>query len=209
MTEERMPHDQQRTTTRRRNPRGAGERLRNEIIDAAIRLLDATEDPTALTLRGIARATGVQAPSIYAHFAGVQDIIDALRDASFSELETQVRDAIDAASDAARGLRAASHAYVHFGWDHPARYRLMFTASGYAEHAVNTYALVEDTITAYVTDADAAARDPHQDTFLLWVALHGIATLEKPDRDELRRLGPLDREAAIDELVDRIVIMAG
>lgn len=191
--------------TRTRNPRGAGERLRDEIVDAAIRLLDETDDPASLTLRGIARATGVKAPSIYTHFASVDDIIAALRDRSFTQLESDVRAALATASEPRAALGAAAHAYVNFGWRHRARYRLMFAASGYAKHAVNTYLLVEETISGCRMGSEGADDDPHRDTFLLWVALHGIATLEKPERSDLLRLGPLDRDAAIDQLVDRLV----
>src|SRR5260370_20414356 len=76
MTEDQMTEDQmteqQRSARRRaiaqepgkhgparqRNPRGQGERLRDDIIEAASRLL---ADPAAppLTLRGVARAEGV------------------------------------------------------------------------------------------------------------------------------------------------------
>lgn len=192
--------------TRTRNPRGTGGRLRDEIVDAAIRLLDETEDPASLTLRGIARATGVQAPSIYTHFSGVDDVIEALRDRSFTQLESEVRDALATSNEPRTALGAAAHAYVNFGWGHPARYRLMFASSGYAPHAVNTYMLVEETIGRCWIDSEGIDRDPHQDTFLLWVALHGIATLERPERADLLRLGPLDRVATVDQLVDRLVL---
>jgi AcrR family transcriptional regulator len=58
---------------RKRNPRGQGERLRDDIIEAASRLL---ADPAAppLTLRAVAREVGVAATSVYLHF----DSIDTL-----------------------------------------------------------------------------------------------------------------------------------
>ena len=62
------------TPTRTRNPRGSGTRLRDEIIDASIALIDETDDPAALTLRGIARQAGITAPSIYRHFADLAAI---------------------------------------------------------------------------------------------------------------------------------------
>lgn len=178
--------------------------MHDEIVDAAVTLLDETGDPSSLTLRGVARATGVKAPSIYPHFDGIDEIVTALIEHSFSQLESDVSDALAAAPSLGDGLHAAAHAYVRFGWEHPARYRLMFAASGYAEHAVNAYTLVEQTLTHCVADGTSTSTDPHRDTFLLWVALHGIATLEKPGRAELLRLGPIDRDAAIDDLVERL-----
>ena len=54
--------------SRRRNRRGEGERLREEIITAASQMIGETGDDTALTLRGVARRVGIAAPSIYRHF---------------------------------------------------------------------------------------------------------------------------------------------
>jgi len=50
----------------------------------------------------------------------------------------------------------------------------------------------------------SASDDPHTDTWLLWAALHGVATLEKPARPDYLRLGPLDRPAMLETLIRRI-----
>ena len=86
----------------------------------------------------------------------------------------------------------------------PARYRLMFAASGYAPDAVATFTLVQDAITTCVNAGVSASEDPRTDTWLLWAALHGLATLEKPARSGYLRLGPLDRPAMLETLIRRI-----
>jgi hypothetical protein len=93
---------------------------------------------------------------------------------------------------------------VRFAWDHPARYRLMFAADGYAPGAVATFALVEGAIRGCVAAGASASEDPRADTWLLWAALHGVATLEKPARSEYLRLGPPDRPALLETLIRRI-----
>jgi AcrR family transcriptional regulator len=193
---------------RERNPRGTGSRLREEIIASSIALIDQTNDPASLTLRGIARAAAISAPSIYPHFADIQAVTEAVLERSFTELEAGVEAAIGAAATPADALLAAASAYVQFGWEHPARYRLMFAGRGFAPNAVNTYRLVEDTLVRCVATGGSASADPHQDTFLVWVALHGIATLEKPQRSDFLRLGPVDRPAAIPLLVSRLAQLA-
>ena len=55
--------------TRARNRRGEGARLRDDIVAAAVALLDETGDQAAVSLRAVARRVGIAAPSIYRHFA--------------------------------------------------------------------------------------------------------------------------------------------
>ena len=59
---------------RRRNRRGEGDRLREEIITAASQMIAETGDDTALTLRGVARRLGIAAPSIYRYFPDVDQL---------------------------------------------------------------------------------------------------------------------------------------
>jgi AcrR family transcriptional regulator len=199
------------TSARSRNPRGSGVLLRDEIVAAASALVDAANDPAALTLRGIARQAGVTAPSIYPHFPDLAAVIAALLARSFEELRTTVETALadpgpgsQEPASPARALVAAGLAYVRFAWDHPARYRLMFAADGYAPGAVATFALVEGAIRGCVAAGDSASDDPRADTWLLWAALHGVATMEKPARSDYLRLGPLDRPALLATLIRRI-----
>jgi AcrR family transcriptional regulator len=196
------------TPARTRNPRGSGTRLRDEIVDAAIALIDEADDPAALTLRGIARRAGITAPSIYPHFADLAAIITAVLATSFDELGDAVQAALDGQDDPGSALIAAGRAYVRFAWEHPARYRLMFDASGYAPNAAATFALVEGAIRDCVAADASASDDPRTDTWLLWAALHGVATLEKPARADYLRLGPLDRPAMLETLIRRITRLA-
>jgi hypothetical protein len=115
-----------------------------------------------------------------------------------------VQAARDGQDDPALALVAAGLAYVRFGWEHPARYRLMFAAGGYAPAAVATFTLVREAIANCVRAGASASEDPHVDTWLLWAALHGVATLEKAARSDYLRLGPLDRPAMLETLIRRI-----
>jgi AcrR family transcriptional regulator len=190
--------------SRTRNPRGTGTRLRAEIITAAIALIDETNDPAALTLRGIARRAGVTAPSIYSHFPDLAAVIAGLLAASFEELRAAVRAALDHETDPVTALLAAGRAYVRFAQEHPARYRLMFAASGYAPDAFASFSLMREAITSCVKAGASASEDPHTDTWILWAGLHGVATLEKPARSDYLRLGPLDRPALLERLIRRL-----
>jgi AcrR family transcriptional regulator len=192
------------TSERARNPRGEGSRLREEILDAAIRLIDETEDPSTLTLRGISRQAGISAPSIYPHFRDLATLTEQLLARSFDELDATVAHAASAAPDPAGALLAAGAAYVAFAWQHKARYRLMFSAGGYAPNAVTTFALVEDCIRACANAGLSDSTDPRLDAWMLWAGLHGAATLEKPARTDYLRLGTLDRPAMLKTIIGRL-----
>lgn len=189
---------------RSRNQRGQGERLRDEIIDSAMGLIDDSRDAASVTLRGIARNAGISAPSVYPHFADLSAILDAVRARSFADLDAAVDKAMSGAKSADSRLVAGCAAYVRYGWEHRSRYRFMVAAHGFAPNSVNTFVRIKDALCDCVDAGLSTSTNPHTDSFLLWVSMHGMATLEKPDRQELRRLGPLDRVALTEELVRRI-----
>jgi len=118
-----MPANQE-VKTRQRNPRGQGERLRDDIIEAASRLL---ADPAAppLTLRAVAREVGVAATSVYLHFDSIESLILAVAVRRFGEL-LQLQDEI-AEPDPCEQVRASSLAYCEFGLAYPGHYQVMFT----------------------------------------------------------------------------------
>src|SRR5215469_8594971 len=93
-----------RKVPRQRNPRGQGERLRDDIVEAASRLL---ADPAAppLTLRAVAREAGVAATSVYLHFDDIQSLILAVADRRFGELVQLQDSARNQATDPCQQVR--------------------------------------------------------------------------------------------------------
>lgn len=197
------------TTTRERNLRGQGPRLREEIIQAAIALIDETNDASTLTLRGIARAAGISAPSIYAHFPDLPAVIDAVLQQSFQELRELVAGAMSTQQDPVVALKAGCGTYVRFGWEHKGRYRLMFAATGYSPNSMESFTLLEEAIERCVKSGASTSSDCHTDAYLIWVAVHGMATLEKPARADYRRFGTIDRPAMLAALIERLARLKG
>jgi AcrR family transcriptional regulator len=115
----------QESANRRRNPRGHGDRLREDIIDAASQLLS---DPAAppLTLRGVARAAGIAATSVYLHFADTDALLIAVADRHFGELAAAQQAARDAAAGPRDAVLAMALAYCDFGLANPGLYQVMF-----------------------------------------------------------------------------------
>ena len=111
------------TKTRQRNPRGQGERLRDDIIDAASRLL---ADPAAppLTLRAVAREVGVAATSVYLHFDSIDSLTLAVVNHLFDELLRREDEITE--TDPRQRVLAGAVVYCEFGVANPGHYQLMF-----------------------------------------------------------------------------------
>jgi AcrR family transcriptional regulator len=170
----------QMTSTRRRNPRGQGERLRDDIIEAASRLL---ADPAAppLTLRAVAREVGVAATSVYLHFDSIEALTLATVNHLFAELIRR-QDGLTETDPRERVL-AGALVYCEFGLAAPGHYQLMFATPlplpDYTpEHFPGWTALQQliDRVAAGIgTDRD----DPKAffTAQLIWQQLHGIVSL--------------------------------
>lgn len=108
--------------------RGEGERLRQETLDAATRILEETGREDALSLRGVAREVGISAPSVYLHFKDKAELITTVLDAAYRTLAAAMGAAGDAAGvDPWERIGATTAAYRRFAIDKPRRYRLMFS----------------------------------------------------------------------------------
>lgn len=178
-----------RTPARTRNPRGEGNRLREEIVTAAVGLLDETGDANAVTLRAVARRAGIAAPSIYRHFPDQPAVMLAVVRNAFAELEVQLRTAATAAGQAPRPrLTALCHGYLDYARSHPGRYRTMFggvwmpdvNAGSVTKEDVATLgdaslALFVDALGNCVAAGESGSTDITADTVALWLGLHGLA----------------------------------
>ena len=94
-------------TSRSRNRRGQGELLRQEIIEAALRMLNELGDDEALSLRAVAREVGIAATSVYIHFADRDELVFTALEKSTTDLLRDLEQAEDnAGEDPVRRLRA-------------------------------------------------------------------------------------------------------
>jgi AcrR family transcriptional regulator len=112
--------------SRRRAParRGEGERLRGEILDAAIALI-ADRGDEAVSMRAIARAVGVTPPAVYLHFADKRELMLAVLEHVFADLGRALESA-DTSEEPRERVRALVRAYVRWGIAHPGRYKISY-----------------------------------------------------------------------------------
>lgn len=99
-------------------------RTRERILEAAWQLTR-DQGPVGWTLRELAGAVGMRAPSLYVYFDGK----DAIYDAMYAEGNRELLAAAEASDlDGPPGaqLRTLAHTYVDFAVADPARFQLLF-----------------------------------------------------------------------------------
>ncbi|MFH9353119.1 TetR/AcrR family transcriptional regulator [Kitasatospora sp. NPDC017646] len=175
---------------RRRNPRGQGQVLKAELVNAAARLLATLERPETLTLRQVAREVGVAPASIYGHFPDLGALVQHVLRLRYDELAAVMRAAADGADGPLADLVGRCAAYVHWGVDHPGEYRTLFGGGMPAELVpTNAHGAGEELLGSVVAALAGARQDPqeHRDRrgpeqewqagLLLWTSLHGLVAL--------------------------------
>jgi AcrR family transcriptional regulator len=170
-------------TARQRNPRGQGGRLREDIIEAASRLLASPGAPP-LTLRAVAREAGVAATSVYLHFADIESLTMAVTERLFDELVRRQDAAREQSLDPCQEVRDGCLAYCEFGLAHQGHYQVMFANPLPIPADVPLEAFPG--LVAFRRLIDAVARcigtEPADERAfftaqLIWQQLHGIVSL--------------------------------
>lgn len=177
---------------RSRARRGEGDRLREEILVAAERILIETNDQSALSIRAIAAAVGVTPPSIYLHFADRTDLLFEVCERHWLTLEAAMDQAVDGVDDPIERIMARGRAYLRFGLDNPEHYRILLmsrpdeTPDRFVDERLASTAGIEVIAADLSRAMDAGLlvrQDPVEAACLLWMAVHGMVSLliAKPD----------------------------
>ena len=178
-------------TARPRNARGEGERLRDEIVAAAIKVLAVLAPDEPFSLRAVAREAKIAAPSIYIHFADINALLLAVLQKLFEQQVAIRADAEEKAAQAGGGawerLLAWAMAAVAFGLKHPGHYTVLY--EGRVVPRLSNPRLEEFTrplvvraveLIREIPVAKGAKRicdDPQRLALLWWSGLHGIISL--------------------------------
>jgi AcrR family transcriptional regulator len=177
---------------RQRNARGEGSRLRSEIVEATIRLVDARVE--RLTLRAIAREAGITGPSIYDHFPDIESIRNEVIRSCYEDLIALIHQAQEGVADPVGRLEATCVTYTGYGADFPHRYALLFRAERDQDEKLavgQTGAAALQTLVDGIASCKEAGRstskDPYDDALAVWTAIHGLTTL-RSSRPHFARL---------------------
>jgi AcrR family transcriptional regulator len=183
---------------RKRNARGSGDQLRQEILEAAIRLLERLAPGEPFSLRAVAKEAKISAPSVYLQFADKDVLLLAVLEQLFAELIAQRRAAEEEAAQAGGGawerLLATVLASVKFGTQRPGHYKVLYEgrviprlddpkAMAFGK-PIQTRAveLIREVLAA---QPDRQAESPERMSLLLWAGIHGLISLRinKPTFD--------------------------
>lgn len=163
---------------RQRNQRGEGARLKQELVEAAMRILD-RQPGAQLSLRMVAKEAGVAAPSVYRHFPDARAMMTEIVSVCWAQMGDRMAEAATGSDDPMVRLKAQLSAYVQYAMERPSRYQLLFALSSGVEHDLEgplrpAYRLVRDAIEAFGTSGvSLPTADSASATVLALSMVHG------------------------------------
>jgi AcrR family transcriptional regulator len=173
----------ERLRRRRRAPRGSGDQLREDILDAATDLLLDTGHAKAVSIRSVAQRVGVTPPSIYLHFADKDALLDAVCARYFEKLDEEMQRVAADQPSTIEVLRAQGLAYVRFALKTPELYRIAMMSESRpgsdVDMALNTSAFVHmrSAVESLIAEGTYPAGDATTLALELWTVAHGLAAL--------------------------------
>jgi AcrR family transcriptional regulator len=159
---------------------------RDQLLVTARRILDA-DGLEGISLREIARASGVSHGAPQRHFPTLASLLAAVSAQGFRELHASVDAAVSAAgprATSAARLRAAASGYVRFALASPGVFGLMFrperfdtTDADFAQAGATAFDQLVDLAAAVQRDGLRPDVDATQLAAACWASVHGLAQL--------------------------------
>ena len=137
-----------------------------------------------MSIRAVADAAGVSPPSIYMHFADKTDLVYAVCERQFAELDAFMEAKASDAVDPYDRLAIRGKAYVEFGLAHPEQYRVLFMGTEIPAHytgekmtEMSGFGHLVANVQACMDVGSIASGDPVLVSIGLWSVVHGITSL--------------------------------
>jgi AcrR family transcriptional regulator len=164
-------------TTRAR--KGEGQQLRETLLAVTERLLVENGDASRVSVRAIVNAVGRTSPVLYRHFANKRELMWAVCERQWQQLETMMFETTALGCDPVDAIRRAGRAYVRFGVDNPHVYRMLFTMRPDVEELkrVAGFDRLVDLVETAIHASAIEAAEPFAVACGLWAALHGLTSL--------------------------------
>ena len=157
--------------------------LQEALLRAAIGLIGEV-GPMAFTLREVARRAGVSHNAPYRHFRDKEDLITAVAEEGYRELNSLMLAAAGKHPRALNRLKYAGLAYIEFALRRPEHFAVMFDAPLSEKRHVEVIGPAKEafsTLMALVKNAqeegDLVSGDSGGFALLAWTMVHGVAKL--------------------------------
>jgi AcrR family transcriptional regulator len=167
------------------SPRRVDPQLSVALVEAAARLL-AEGGPAALSTRRLAAAVGTSTMAVYTHFGGMDDLVRAMVHEGFARLQQRLG-TVGMTDDPVADVVTLGYSYRGNAHEYPHLYAVMFGGSalgGFAltdedrQHGRYTLQFLVDAVRRAMTIGRFRVDDPQLMAQHLWIALHGLVTLE-------------------------------
>ena len=168
----------------------------DQILETAMKILE-SDGREALSMRKLAEALDLKAPSLYRHFADKNALEQAIAARAAAQLHAELEQAIRPLRSPAKVLYQTARTYCEYAKTHPEPYDLLMTnftpASVTEGKALWNFVLEVIARTTGNPDDTSAA-------VALWAFLHGFVTLE---RNGL--FGPSGPQQALEVGIDALI----
>ena len=168
-------------SSRPRNPRGEGSKLREQLLAATAEVLNEVGDADRVSVRAIARRAGVSPTALYLQFPDRDSLVTAAVDAGFETFNAELMAAASVDGAPVERLMAMGHAYLAFSEQRPALYAILFSTR---RTLVDKDPEVDrdrafDGLVALLRELNPSLDDDgaNELAILIWSSLHGYAML--------------------------------
>jgi AcrR family transcriptional regulator len=161
------------------------EMMRADILNAARGILQSGVF-SALSMRTLAEAVGVRAPTLYDYFASKEDVLNAIYLDAVEIIRTYFQDNLSQTKPGIARLVSMGMSYRDFAIQHPVLFQLVFTrfdpsyqpGSEQMEAASGLFQALRDAVAEAIELGEIERGDPAGIAVSLWAFVHGLAELE-------------------------------
>jgi AcrR family transcriptional regulator len=160
-----------------------GADLRRRLLSVTLDQLEATGDPSQVTVSSIVAAARCTPPSLYHYWPTRDALLAEASRAGWEDFVTSQQSSIAGVSDPVARLRARGRAYVEFARARPSLFRVLFMEPrpGHSPDA-DLAGLVGDVAQA-MSSGTLRPGDAQLVALTIWAAVHGVAALASSHPD--------------------------
>lgn len=171
--------------------------LRDALLHAAVTILE-TSGVEGLSLRALAKATGVTQAAPYSHFRDKDDLLAAVAESGFQRLAFQMADNATGEATIQARIEKLMASYIRFALENKALFQVMFGREladlkkypTLAMTAGKSYSL----ISAALAKRASSEIDTHFLTVSVWSLCHGLTTLIVDEKLKPEQFGATSTE---------------